>query len=59
MTEKQLEITGISIILNTKLEPYQIKEKGFINGMGEEIVTECYVGEEVYNQLKKLYGDLE
>lgn len=60
MTEKRFELpTGISIILDTKLESHQMKEKGFINKIGKEIVTECYVGEEVYNRLKELYGDVE
>ena len=57
MTEKRLELlNGILIILDKKLKPTQMKEKGFINQMGKEIVTECYVGEEVYNRLKELYG---
>ena len=60
MTEKRLElINGIRIILDKKLEPTQIKEKGFINGIGKKIVTECHVGEEVFSRLIKEYGDLE
>ena len=57
---KQLELpTGIMIILDTKLNPTQMKEVGFINGIGKKIVTECYVGKEVYNRLKEEYGDIE
>lgn len=55
MNENRLEIRGIPIILNTDLNPFQIKEKGFINGIGKEIVTEVEVGEEVYHQLKVKY----
>lgn len=60
MTEKRLELlTGLPIILDKKLKPTQIKEKGFINGLGMEIVTECHVGEEVFNRLIEEYGDLK
>lgn len=59
MTEKRFEVTGISIILDRKLKHNQMKEKGFVNGVGKEIVTEVFVGEEIYNRLKMLYGDVE
>ena len=48
------EITGVSISLNKDLNPLQMKEKGFINGAGKEIVTEVEVGEELYNRLMEL-----
>ena len=35
------------------------KEKGFINGIGKKIVTECHVGEEVFSRLIEEYGDDE
>lgn len=58
--ENNIELpTGIAIFLDKKLDPYTMKEKGFINGQGKEIVTEVYVGEEVYNRLKEEYGDSE
>ena len=44
-------------MMTSLVSSYQMKEKGFINKMGKEIVTECYVGKEVYNRLKELYGD--
>lgn len=60
MTKKRLELpNGILIILDKKLESTQMKEKGFINGIGKKIVTECHVGEEVFSRLIKEYGDLE
>lgn len=61
MTEnKRLELpTGIIIILDKKLKPTQMKEKGFINGIGRKIVTECHVGEKVFSRLIEEYGDFE
>ena len=56
MNENRLEIRGIPIILNTDLKPFQMREKGFINCVGREVVTEVEVGEEVYHQLKVKYG---
>ena len=50
-------INGVSIILNVDLLPTQMKEKGFINGVGKEIVTEVEVGIDIYNHLKLLYGE--
>ena len=48
-------INGVSIILNVDLLPTQMKEKGFINGVGKEIVTEVEVGIDIYNHLKLSY----
>lgn len=45
------EFEGVRIILNKKLLPLQMKEKGFINGMGRKIVQEVEVSEVLYNQL--------
>ena len=60
MTRERLELpTGLPIILDKKLKPTQIKEKGFINKLGMEIVTECHVGERVFNRLIELYGNKE
>lgn len=60
MTGKLLELpNGILIILDEKLESTQMKEKGFINGIGKKIVTECHVGEEVFSRLIEEYGDFE
>ena len=52
-----LELHGIPIILNEKLSPLQMKEKGFINGHGREIVKEVEVGETIYNKLMELKDD--
>ena len=49
-----LEIHGIPVILNEELLPLQMKEKGFINGYGVEIVKEVEVGEEIYYKLMEL-----
>lgn len=50
------EINGINIILNEKLPPLTMKEKGFINGAGRPSVKEVEVGKEIYNKLKEIYN---
>ena len=50
-------MTKILIFSGRELEPIQMKKVTFIDKNGEEI--ECCVGEEIYNQLKEEYGDME
>lgn len=47
-------IKGVTIILNPDLPSYQMKEKGYVNGIGKEIVTEVEVGELLYYKLCNL-----
>ena len=55
----ELTIKGIRIIKNNNLQPLQMKEKGYINSLGKEIVQEVEVGEKVYEKIKEKYGDSE
>lgn len=58
--EQKLTLSnGVLITLDKKLKSTQMKEIGFINGIGKEIVQECHVGEEVFSRLKEEYGDDE
>ena len=54
MTNDTFLLKGINIILNKELEPLQMKEKGYINSIGKEIVQEVEVGEIIYSKLKKI-----
>lgn len=47
-------LDGIRIVLNKNLLPTQMKEKGFINGVGKVIVTEVEVSEQIYDKLMEL-----
>ena len=48
-------MTKILIFSSRESEP-TMKKVTFIDKMGEE--TECCVSEEIYNQLKEEYGDM-
>ena len=59
MTENFIEVNGIAIELDNNMPPTQLKEIGYYNSIGKEIVTKVVVGKEVYCKLKDLYGDVE